>query len=250
MGRASDAMVRLRDAGAGARQRSGALRRPGHHLPLLRAARRIGGGVRGRSASGSVGAAPAWPTPSTSAASSSASSKPTSAIPPYAALLARYRTRSARARCAAFTETERLAMYEGVRLVALMYRLAMEGDLEALRPKLHEVRASSFTDPEGFYLLATYLSKAGAYDEALETLDAIRPGWLHVSGRDPQRLVLGSRARPTEVRPGVDARPKPPRLARGRHSNKPAAPRRHGQRRRHETFSRPGHPIRHRGERA
>jgi hypothetical protein len=100
-----------------------------------------------------------------------------SGSPPYAALLARHRVDPEGA-LAAFHETERLTMYEGVRLVAQMYRLAMEGDLEALRPKLQEVRASSFTDPEGFYLLATYLSKAGAYDEALETLDqSVRDGY-------------------------------------------------------------------------
>jgi eukaryotic-like serine/threonine-protein kinase len=100
-----------------------------------------------------------------------------SGSPPYAALLARHRVDPEGA-LAAFHETERLTMYEGVRLVAQMYRLAMAGDLEALRPKLQEVRASSFTDPEGFYLLATYLSKAGAYDEALETLDqSVRDGY-------------------------------------------------------------------------
>jgi serine/threonine protein kinase/tetratricopeptide (TPR) repeat protein len=100
-----------------------------------------------------------------------------SGSPPYAALLARHRVDPEGA-LAAFQETERLTMYEGVRLVAHMYRLAMEGDLEALRPKLQEVRASSFTDPEGFYLLATYLSKAGAYDEALDTLDqSVRDGY-------------------------------------------------------------------------
>jgi serine/threonine protein kinase/tetratricopeptide (TPR) repeat protein len=90
--------------------------------------------------------------------------------PPYAAFLARYRT-DPKGALAAFKEAENHAMFEGVRLIALMYRLAMEGDLEALRPKLSEVRASSFTDPEGFYLLANYLSKAGAYDEALEILE-------------------------------------------------------------------------------
>jgi serine/threonine protein kinase/tetratricopeptide (TPR) repeat protein len=97
--------------------------------------------------------------------------------PPYAALLARYRLDREGAR-AAFRETERLAMHEGVRLIALMYLLAMEGDLEALQPKLHEVRASSFADPEGFYLLATHLSKAGAYDEAVEILEqSVRNGY-------------------------------------------------------------------------
>src|SRR4029453_7933065 len=67
--------------------------------------------------------------------------------PPFAALLARHRLDREGA-LAAFQETERLTMYEGVRLVAHMYRLAMEGDLEALRPMLQEIRASSFTAPE------------------------------------------------------------------------------------------------------
>jgi eukaryotic-like serine/threonine-protein kinase len=103
-------------------------------------------------------------------------------IPPYAALLARYRTDPGGA-VAAFAETENHAMFEGVRLIARMYRLAMEGDLEALRPKLHDVRASSFTDPEGFYLLAAYLSKAGAHDEALEILDqSVRDGYTCPAG--------------------------------------------------------------------
>jgi eukaryotic-like serine/threonine-protein kinase len=98
-------------------------------------------------------------------------------IPPYAALLARSRTDPEGAH-AAFLEAQNRAMYEGVRLIAMMYGLAMEGNLDALRPKLQDVRASSFTDPEGFYLLATYLSKAGAYDEALETLDqSVRDGY-------------------------------------------------------------------------
>jgi eukaryotic-like serine/threonine-protein kinase len=97
--------------------------------------------------------------------------------PPFAALLARDRLDREGA-LAAFQETERLTMYEGVRLVAHLYRLAMEGDLEALRPMLQEVRASSFTDPEGFYLLATYLSKAGGYDEALDILEhSVRDGY-------------------------------------------------------------------------
>jgi hypothetical protein len=69
-------------------------------------------------------------------------------------------------------------MYEGVRQISRMYRLAMQGNLEALRPSLQDVRASGFTDPEGFYLLATYLARAGAYDEALQTLDrSVRDGY-------------------------------------------------------------------------
>jgi eukaryotic-like serine/threonine-protein kinase len=92
------------------------------------------------------------------------------AKPPYAALLARYRLNDP-AVLAAFKATEDLAMFEGVRLITLMYRLAMEGDLDALRPRLNEVRGSGFNDPEGFYLLATFLAKVGAYDGALEILD-------------------------------------------------------------------------------
>jgi hypothetical protein len=58
-----------------------------------------------------------------------------------------------------------------VRLIALMYRLAMEGNLETLRPRLRDVRTSGFNDPEGYYLIATYLAKAGAHSEALEMLE-------------------------------------------------------------------------------
>jgi serine/threonine protein kinase len=98
-------------------------------------------------------------------------------VPPYAALLARFRTDPEGAR-AAFLEAQNQAMYEGVRQLAMLYGLAMEGDLGTLRPKLQDVRASSFADPEGFYLLATYLSRAGAHDEALEMLDqSVRDGY-------------------------------------------------------------------------
>ena len=97
--------------------------------------------------------------------------------PPYAALLARYRMNDPGA-MGAFEEAQRGAMYEGVRLIALMYRLAMEGDLETLRPRLRDVRTSGFNDPEGYYLLATYLAKAGAHGEALEMLDrSVRDGY-------------------------------------------------------------------------
>ncbi len=67
---------------------------------------------------------------------------------------------------------------EGVRLVAATYRLAMDGKLDALGPKLQALRSSSFTDPEGFYLMATYLAKAGASDEANDILDhVVRAGY-------------------------------------------------------------------------
>jgi eukaryotic-like serine/threonine-protein kinase len=99
------------------------------------------------------------------------------ANPPYAAFLARYRLNDAGV-LAAIESAERGAMYEGVRLISLVYRLAMKGDLETLRPHLREVRASGFNDPEGFYLLATYLAKAGAHEEALEMLDrSVRDGY-------------------------------------------------------------------------
>ena len=99
------------------------------------------------------------------------------ANPPYAALLGRYRMND-QGVLAAFEEAQRGAMYEGVRLITLMYRLAMEGDLETLRPRLQDVRASGFNDPEGFYLLATFLAKAGAYEESLEILDrSVRDGF-------------------------------------------------------------------------
>jgi tetratricopeptide (TPR) repeat protein len=97
--------------------------------------------------------------------------------PPYAAFLARYRLNDTGV-IPAIEAAERGAMYEGVRQISRMYRLAMQGNPEALRPSLQDVRASGFTDPEGFYLLATYLARAGAYDEALQTLDrSVRDGF-------------------------------------------------------------------------
>ena len=74
---------------------------------------------------------------------------------------------------------ERSIPHEGGRLVAQAYRLAMEKRADELRQMAARLEQTGFADPEGFYLLASYLAFAGAREEALDLLGRSVAGGFH-----------------------------------------------------------------------
>ncbi len=107
--------------------------------------------------------------------------------PPYAAILSHMR-RGDLSAIPTIEALERANPHAIARLIGTTYRLALMGDIDALRPKLREMRESSFTDPEGFFLLATFIAHVNAPDEALALLErAVRGGFCcpHPLRTDP-----------------------------------------------------------------
>jgi hypothetical protein len=80
------------------------------------------------------------------------------------------------------------------RTLARGYRAAMERSPEA-REAIQQMRASSFRDPEGRYLLAMFLCEAGELEHALAALDDAVRGGFHCPAsmrRDPQWAAAAS----------------------------------------------------------
>jgi len=107
--------------------------------------------------------------------------------PPYASILSHMR-RGDLSAIPTIDELERVNPHAIARLIASTYRLALLGDIDALRPKLREMRESTFTDPEGFFLLAAFTVRMDARDEALALLErGVRGGFCcpHPLRTDP-----------------------------------------------------------------
>ncbi len=89
---------------------------------------------------------------------------------PFAATLSRVRMEDPATAVGVLENLERTTPHEGVRIITAAYRLAVAGDVEALLPKVQEMSESGFADPEGYFLLAAFLARAGARDPALNAL--------------------------------------------------------------------------------
>ncbi|HEX7085823.1 MAG TPA: FlgO family outer membrane protein [Vicinamibacterales bacterium] len=107
--------------------------------------------------------------------------------PPYASILSHMR-RGDLSAVPTIEELERANPHAIARLIGTTYRLALLGDIDGLRPKLRELLESSFTDPEGFFLLGTFVARTNAPDVALPLLErAVRGGFScpHALRTDP-----------------------------------------------------------------
>jgi TolB-like protein/tetratricopeptide (TPR) repeat protein len=76
-------------------------------------------------------------------------------------------------------DLERSNPHPGVRIITAAYRLAMEHDAEGLVPKLKEMSDSGFGDPEGYFLLASFIARDGAAEGAIATLERAVVGGFH-----------------------------------------------------------------------
>ena len=94
-----------------------------------------------------------------------------SASMPFAATLARIRLGDEAAAVAILDDLARASPHEGMRILSTVYRLAAAQDVAALLPKIQEMTDSGFADPEGYFLLAAFIARAGAQEPALNTLD-------------------------------------------------------------------------------
>jgi tetratricopeptide (TPR) repeat protein len=98
---------------------------------------------------------------------------------PFASTLARIRLGEEAAGIAILDNMRRASPHEGMRIVASAYTLAVVRDVDALLPTLQELTESGFTDPEGYFLLAAFIARAGAQEQALSTLDRAVTGGFH-----------------------------------------------------------------------
>jgi hypothetical protein len=55
----------------------------------------------------------------------------------------------------------------------------MAGDVDGLMPRLTEMHASGFADPEGYFLIAAFIARTGATGPALAALDRAVSGGFH-----------------------------------------------------------------------
>jgi tetratricopeptide (TPR) repeat protein len=102
-----------------------------------------------------------------------------SASLPFASTLARIRLGDDAAAIAILNDVARATPHEGMRIVTSAYTLAVAGDVDALLPKLQELRDSGFTDPEGYFHLGAFIARAGAQEPALSTLDRAVSGGFY-----------------------------------------------------------------------
>jgi TolB-like protein/tetratricopeptide (TPR) repeat protein len=112
--------------------------------------------------------------------------------PPFAALAARLHAGGTE-RAAAVDGMQRIEQtsgHKGLSLVARTYWLAASGEHDALREALAQMRdISGFADPEGLYILSSFLPQAGLREEALELLDrAVRGGYYCASAMRTDEL--------------------------------------------------------------
>jgi hypothetical protein len=91
--------------------------------------------------------------------------------PPFATALARMRLGEDADAIDFLRDLEESNPHPGVRIITAAYRLAMERDADGLVPKLAEMSDSGFGDPEGFFLLASFVARDGAAEGALATLE-------------------------------------------------------------------------------
>jgi eukaryotic-like serine/threonine-protein kinase len=106
----------------------------------------------------------------------------------YPSLMARYRLGDRAAALAGLQSLERDANYITARLIAAAYRAAMEGSLDEAIVAKDQLEASTFSDPEGFFFLATVLAGAAFQAPALSALERAVTGGFHSPSamrRDP-----------------------------------------------------------------
>jgi TolB-like protein len=99
--------------------------------------------------------------------------------PPFATALARMRLGEDLEAIGFLRDLEASNPHPGVRIITAAYRLAMERDAEGLVPKLKEMSDSGFGDPEGFFLLASFVARDGAAEGALATLERAVTGGFY-----------------------------------------------------------------------
>jgi serine/threonine protein kinase/tetratricopeptide (TPR) repeat protein len=99
--------------------------------------------------------------------------------PPFATALARMRLGNAAEALEFMDQLERSNPHKGVKIITAAYRLAIAGDVDGLLPKLVEMSQSGFGDPEGFFLLASFVARDGAVDAALATIERAVSGGFH-----------------------------------------------------------------------
>ena len=98
---------------------------------------------------------------------------------PFAAALAKCRMGELEAARPVLHAMEHTNPHEGVRLIASIYRMAVEGDRRTLKGQMQAMADSGFADPEGYFLLAPFVAHAGAHAEALEALQhAVSGGYF------------------------------------------------------------------------
>ncbi len=68
-------------------------------------------------------------------------------------------------------QLEHASPLEVVRLISGTYRLAIDGDLEGLPPRMQQMVDSGFADPEGYFCVSAFVARAGALDLALDALE-------------------------------------------------------------------------------
>ena len=88
--------------------------------------------------------------------------------PPYCAILSKLMTGQLTAE--AVREEEARTAGSGARLAVGAYRAIFEGAVEEGVEKLNELQNSGFADPEGWYIYALFLARAGAARDALDFL--------------------------------------------------------------------------------
>lgn len=97
--------------------------------------------------------------------------------PPFCALMAKMLT--GRLTLEAIREIEATAASEGSRLGVGAYRSLFEGKIDDAMELLHALSESGFDDPEGWYLYAFWLARAGAPEPALKLLTrAVDGGYI------------------------------------------------------------------------
>lgn len=95
--------------------------------------------------------------------------------PPFGAIIARGMSGDATA-VDTLRQLGAAAASPGQRLVGAMQGLAMDGRIDEALIARDRLRASGFADPEGWYVLALLLARAGAEQEALRTLTDVVDG--------------------------------------------------------------------------
>ena len=99
--------------------------------------------------------------------------------PPFATMLSRMRMGEDAVVIDFLRKLEESNPHPGVRIITAVYRLAMEHAGEALLPKLKEMSDSGFGDPEGYFLLASFVARDGVAEGALATLERAVSGGFY-----------------------------------------------------------------------
>ena len=107
---------------------------------------------------------------------------------PFAATLARVRAGDLDGALPMLRQLETQTPLEGMRIIAAAYRLAVAGDVDGLLPKVAAMHGTGFADPEGYFLLAPFLARAGVVAPAVTALERAVTGGYHCPwslDRDP-----------------------------------------------------------------